>query len=83
MSISNFFRSDKPESPTDLIFVYLGLILGGLWVYASIENREIVSLALVVGFLASIKAVKIGSDYQKKRKAGNDKPDQNGTAENP
>jgi len=72
MQISNFFRSDRPESPTDLIFVYLGLILGGLWVYSNYLQKEIVSLALLVSFLSTLKLVKIGSDYQKKRTANED-----------
>jgi hypothetical protein len=69
MSIINFFRSDKPESPTDLVFVYLGLIAGGLWVYCNIIQKEIIALAVMAGLLTALKAVKIGSDFQKKRKA--------------
>lgn len=72
MTFSNYTRSDRPESPTDLIFIYLGFILGGLWIYANIIQKEIVSLAIMVGFAASLKCIKVGSDYQKKRKAVND-----------
>lgn len=72
MQFTNFLRSDRPESPTDLIFVYLGFILGGLWIYANYVQKDIVSLAVMVGFVASLKVIKVGSDYQKKRKAACD-----------
>lgn len=72
MSFSNYTRSDRPESPTDLVFIYLGFVLGGLWVYANITQKEIVSLVVVVGFASSLKIIKVGSDFQKKRKAAND-----------
>jgi len=75
MSFTNYTRSDRPESPTDLIFIYLGLILGGLWIYSNSIQKEIVSLIVVVGFMSSLKMIKVGSDWQKKRKAACDVED--------
>jgi hypothetical protein len=68
-SINNAIRSDRPESSTDIIFLFLGFILGMLWVYSNVHNREIVSLVVLVTFMGSLKAIKVGSDFQKKRKA--------------
>lgn len=65
----NIIRSDRPESPTDFIFLYLGIIAGALWIYANMVQKEIVSLGIMAGLLGSLKAIKIGSDFQKKRKA--------------
>lgn len=77
-SINNAVRSDRPESPTDALVIYLGFILGMLWIYAQVTGKEITCLVAMLAFIGSIKTIKIGSDFQKKRKAANDV----GTAEN-
>lgn len=71
-SINNLIRSDRPESPTDLIFIYGGLILVDLWIYATLKPATIPHLTEVIGFLVLCKTVKVGSDYQKRRKAASD-----------
>lgn len=81
-NINNAIRSDRPESPTDLIFIYLGAILGFLWIYRTISPGEITAIIVIVGFMSSLKMIKVGSDFQKKRKAACDGPETNSTTGN-
>lgn len=67
-SINNAIRSDRPESPTDIAFMFLVVIMGGLWILSNIRQNELVALVIMVAFIGSLKAIKVGSDFQKKRR---------------
>lgn len=69
-SFNNTIRSDRPESPTDMMFIFLCFILGMLWIYSQLMKTEITGLVIMIAFISTLKVIKIGGDYQKKRKAG-------------
>ena len=71
-SLNNAVRSDRPESPTDMAFIFLVVIMGGLWIMSNIRQNEFVALVIMVAFVGSLKMIKVGSDMQKKRKAVQD-----------
>lgn len=68
MSVINFFRSDKPESPTDLIFVLGGISLIALQIAAFKTQQTIPHFSEMLIALGTYKTVKIASNYQKKAK---------------
>jgi hypothetical protein len=76
-SVNNLIRSDKPDSPTDLVFLVGMLILLELQIYATFAHETVPYFEAMLVALGSYKCVKVGSDYQKKRKASNDKPADN------
>ena len=65
-SINNLLRGDRPESPTDLIFLFGGLIMIDLWVYATLAHILIPHLTEIIGFLILCKGVKVAADYTNK-----------------
>lgn len=67
-SLNNLIRSDKPDSPTDLIFLYGSLILIDLWVWATLCRQTIPHLGEMIGFLITCKVVKVGANLSKKGK---------------
>lgn len=62
-SINNLIRSDKPESPTDLIFIFGSLILFGVWIFAAQSGKAVPHFGDVALFLTGCKAVKVAKDY--------------------
>lgn len=70
-SVNNLIRSDKPESPTDLIFIAGGLALIGLWIYATQTGKPIAGITEILLFLAGCKGIKAGSDYSKRKAVQN------------
>jgi len=74
-SINNLIRSDRPESPTDVVFLFGSIAMMGLWIYATQKPCSIPHIEAMTLFLAGCKAVKVGSDFQKKRKADCDATD--------
>jgi len=73
-SLNNLIRSDKPESPTDVVFLYGSLMLINAMVYAVAAKVPIPHITEMIGFLVLCKGVKVGSDWQKQRKAACDEP---------
>jgi hypothetical protein len=71
-SFNNAVRSDRPESPTDIAFLFLVFILGLLWIFATATQCDISAIVIMVAFIGSLKVIKVGSDYQKQRKAACD-----------
>lgn len=65
-SISNLIRSDRPESPTDVVFVFGSLIMIDLWIYATLSKATIPHIVEVLGFLVVCKGVKVASNWTKK-----------------
>jgi|SRR6185369_6579621 len=70
-SYNNLIRTDKPESPTDFVFVNGMIVLLGLWIYASIVRATSNQPAYVIPHfnemllaLGAYKSIKIGSNYQ-------------------
>ncbi len=66
-SINNLIRSDRPESPTDFVFIVLALILAALWIYATQKQVQIPHFDAVVAFLVLCKGVKIAGNWQKSK----------------
>jgi len=64
----NFFRSDRPESPTDLIFVIGSISLISLQVAAYHSQLPVPHFAEMLIALGTYKGIKIGSNFQKKAK---------------
>jgi len=58
-SINNLIRSDRPGSPTDVIFLYGGLTLVNLFIYATLAKVTIPHITEMVGFLVLCKSVKM------------------------
>lgn len=73
-SINNLIRSDQPESPTDVIFIYGGLTLINLVVYAALAKTTIPHVAEIIGFLVLCKSVKMVGDRGKNGTDTADKP---------
>jgi len=71
-SINNLIRSDRPESPTDVVFLYGSLMLINALIYAVLAKVTIPHITEIIGFLVLCKGVKVGSDWQKQRKAACD-----------
>lgn len=65
-SINNLVRSDKPESPTDVVFIYGSLILINLLVYATLKPGTIPHITEMIGFLVLCKGVKVAANWSKK-----------------
>jgi len=73
-SINNLIRSDRPESPTDLIFLFGMLVLLDLQVWAALTASTVPYFEAMLIALGGYKCVKVGSDYQKERKADGGTP---------
>lgn len=71
-SILNLIRSDKPESPTDLIFIFGSLVLFALQIYATQKQVQIPHFEAMLIALGSYKTVKVASDYQKNKGTNNE-----------
>lgn len=65
-SINNLIRSDKPESPTDLIFIFGSLIMIDLQVYATLAHSTIPYFNEMLLALGGYKTVKVASNWSKK-----------------
>lgn len=72
-SVNNLIRSDKPDSPTDAIFLLGMVILLTLQICATFSKITVPYFEAMLVALGSYKCVKVGSDYQKKRKASDDR----------
>lgn len=68
-SINNLIRSDRPESPTDVIFLFGSLVLISLMVYATQARCTIPHFEAMLLALGGYKTVKVASNWTKR---GND-----------
>jgi hypothetical protein len=66
-SINNLIDSTKPQSPTDVVFLYGSLTLIALWVYVTLSRTTIPHLESVMVFLVGCKGVKVVSDNTSKK----------------
>ena len=62
---NNLIRSDRPESPTDVIFIFGSLILIGLWIYATVLPCTIPHIETITLFLVGCKGVKVAGSWRK------------------
>jgi len=76
-SINNLIRGDKPESPTDAIFLYGALMFIAVWVYCNMLKMPVQNIIEMASFLTGCKGVKVASNWVKgKINAGsNPEPD--------
>lgn len=65
-SLNNLIRGDRPESPTDVIFLFGSLILINLQVYATIANTTVPHFSEMLLALGGFKSVKVASNWSKK-----------------
>lgn len=64
-SLHNLIRSDRPDSPTDVIFLFGSLVLLDLWIYATLTRCTVPHITELIGFLVLCKGVKVASDKVK------------------
>jgi hypothetical protein len=76
-SINNLIRGDRPESPTDLIFIFGMLVLIGLQIWATLTKGTVAHFGEMLLALGGYKGVKVASNFSKKGEA------QNGQADKP
>lgn len=62
-SINNLIRTDKPESPTELIFIAGGLTLLGLQIYATQRQVQIPHFSEMLAAMAVYKGTKVVKGY--------------------
>lgn len=65
-SINNLIRSDKPESPTDLIFLFGSLVLLALQIYATGARTTVPHFGEMLLALGGYKGVKVAGSWAKK-----------------
>lgn len=58
-NINNLIRSDRPESPTEVIFLFGGLVLLALMVYATQARCTIPHFEAMLLALGTYKGVKV------------------------
>lgn len=75
-SINNLIDSTKPDSPTDVVFLFGSLILIDLWIYATLAGVTIPHIETVLGFLVLCKSVKVVSDRNDRKEAASAVTDQ-------
>lgn len=64
-SINNLIRSDKPESPTDVVFIFGMLVLIGLQVYATQVKCTVPHFEATLLALGGYKSVKVAGAWKK------------------
>lgn len=67
VGIDNLLRSDKPESPTDLIFIVGSLVLFGLQIYATVHKTTVPHFEVMLLALGGYKSIKVGSEYMENK----------------
>lgn len=65
-NLNNLIRSDRPESPTDVIFLFGSLILIDLQIYATLASTTVPHFGEMLMALGSYKGVKVASNWSKK-----------------
>lgn len=58
-SINNLIRSDRPESPTDVIFLFGSLVLLALMIYATQARCTVPHFEAMLLALGTYKGVKV------------------------
>lgn len=61
-SINNLIDSTKPDSPTDVVFLFGSLVLIDLWIYATLAHTVVPHIETVLVFLTACKGVKVAAD---------------------
>lgn len=74
-SINNLIRTDQPESPTDLIFIFGSLVLLALQIYATQKQIQVPHFEIMLLALGGYKSIKVASNYQKGKANGSDTAD--------
>lgn len=61
-SVHNLIRSDRPESPTNTIFIVLVLFLIAWETYALLMGKTVPNIEALLTFITAIKVAKVYSD---------------------
>ena len=66
-NINNLVRTDRPESPTDAVFIFLSMILAALVLYAAqirvtVHDYTVPHFDSLLAFVVACKSVKVWSD---------------------
>ena len=67
-SINNLIRTDRPESPTDLIFIFGSLVLLGLLIYSVQTGKPMPYYDSSLIAMGAYKGVKVVANFSKKGK---------------
>jgi hypothetical protein len=62
-SINNLILTDRPESPTDVVFIFGSMIMIALWIFATLTKGIVPHIEIVVAFLTGCKAVKMAGKF--------------------
>lgn len=73
-SINNLIRGDKPESPTDTIFIFGSVVLILLLIVVTFQKSSIPHVSEIIGFLVLCKGVKVAGVWAKKGAPNVDTP---------
>lgn len=65
-NINDLIRTDRPQSPTDLIFIFGSLVMLGLQIYATEVKTTVPHFTEMLVALGSYKAIKVASDRNQK-----------------
>lgn len=57
-SIQNLIRTDRPESPTNAMFIYSVMVLMALWTYATLTKGTVPHIEIMAGFIFGTKLIK-------------------------
>lgn len=68
-SINNLIRSDKPESPTDVIFLFGSLMLIAMQTYATLKQIQVPHFEVMLLALGGYKTVKVAGSWSRKEAA--------------
>ena len=65
-NINDLIRTDRPQSPTDLVFIFGSLVMLGLQIYATEMKTTVPHFSEMLIALGSYKAIKVASNYSQK-----------------
>ena len=68
-SLNDLIRTDRPESPTELIFIFGSLVMLALQVYATQTGKTIPGFEAMLLALGTYKGVKVAGDWQRAKGA--------------
>lgn len=66
-NLNNLVRADRPESPTDAVFIFLSMVVSALVIYAAqvrvtIHDYSVPHFSELLAFVVACKTVKVWSD---------------------
>lgn len=78
-SCQNLIRDDKPDSPTNAVFLYGSLMFVAVWVYCNMLKMPVQNIIEMSAFLTACKGVKVAANWVKGK--ANGQPTNTGTSQ--